>query len=216
MAHQIATLADLELDSKKEFHIVEEICEWERAAYGDGLHRVPHKFIECVKKNRTGFVVAMSGDDLIGYADLWQLQSHFYSRLRTGEADEESLAEQHVLSPADARSDAWYVGSMIISEQFRSANRIASVSAFTEICRQLPKILHRHSNFPASILGVGSICVGEDSSFGAKLFTSWGFAPVVAAEHAIDTRPRYEKQLRMMSDTECFSFRSKQSGRVNI
>jgi hypothetical protein len=199
----IATLSELQLSREQEYRFIEEICDWERIAYGDGLHRQPSAFHACVEKNRSGFIVAVSDNKLLGYADVWQLELGFYSRLRVGLIDEESLAASVILSSSDAPSGLWYVGSMICEAEFRKTGGLAAALLFAKLCSYLPIFFARQPKYPASVLGVGS------SSFGEKLLCRWAFTPVLAANNAIDIRPRYEKTLRSASDASCFIIRSK-------
>lgn len=199
----VATLSDLNLSRPEEYRIVEQICDWERVAYGEGLHRRPESFFPCIEKNRSGFIVARSGKRLLGYADLWQLSPSFYAGLKIGEIDEESLSVSSVLATNDQPSGLWYVGSMICEAEYRKSSGLAGALLFAEICNYLPKFFSMQSRYPASILGVGS------SSFGEKLLTKWAFSPVMKSNSAIDHRPRYEKTLFCANDAACFVIRAR-------
>lgn len=190
------SFTQLALNESVEREIVSTICEWERLAYGEGKHRTVDSFYECVKRNRTGFFVLRQETRLIGYADVWELSSDFYSKLRVGTIDEESLAAEHILGRTDERSSLWYIGSIITDPEIRAARPVAGAMAFASICNVLPEFFREHSKFPAKILGVGS------STFGKKLLTRWGFSPVTSDGLAIDLRPRFEKSMKLPIDAD--------------
>jgi hypothetical protein len=135
---------------------------------------------------------------LVGYADIWELPSDFYSKLKNGTIDEESIAAKYILSRSDQRSSLWYIGSIITDPSLRASRPIAAALAFTSICNVLPSFFSINSHFPAKVLGVGS------SQFGKKLLTKWGFSPVSSAPNAIDLRPRFEITLDAPENADAF------------
>lgn len=198
MKTTVRSLAHLDLSEAKERTTIATICEWERLAYGEGKHRTTDAFHDCVKKNRTGFFVINGETGLVGYADIWQLPSDFYSKLKIGTIDEESIAAKYILSGLDQRSSLWYIGSIITDPSLRASRPMAAALAFTSICNVLPSFFRSNSQFPAKVLGVGS------SQFGKKLLTRWGFAPVSSAPNAIDLRPRFEITLNVPKNADAF------------
>ena len=190
------SLAQLTLSEAAEREIVGTICDWERLEYGEGKHRTADAFYDCVKKNRTGFFIIRDQTKLIGYADVWELPTDFYSALRVGNIDEESIASSFILDRSDKRSSLWYIGSIITNPELRATRPVAGAIAFASICNVLPTFFRAHSEFPAKILGVGS------SPFGKKLLTRWGFLPVKSDLRAIDLRPRFEKSLNHPQDAD--------------
>lgn len=191
-------LSQLNLSEEVEFSYMTTICDWERVEYGEGKHRLPNDLHRCAKKNRTGFFLLLEGDKLVGYADVWELPIDFYSKLRVGIIDEESIADQYILSRSQFRTNLWYIGSIITDPQIRQKQPIVGAFAFASICNALPNFFHEYSEFPAKILGVGS------SPFGKKLLTRWGFSPVNSDSNAIDLRPRFEKIVEKPDDVDVF------------
>ena len=190
------SLAQLTLSQITERDIIGTICEWERLEYGEGKHRTTDAFHDCARKNRTGFFILQNQGKLLGYADVWELPPEFYSRLRVGTIDEESIAANYILNRSDQRSSLWYIGSIITDPELRAARPVAGAMAFASICNVLPSFFRVHSEFPAKILGVGS------SAFGKKLLTRWGFSPVERDPMAIDLRPRFEKVMNLPRDAD--------------
>jgi hypothetical protein len=190
------SLSQLALSEAVEREIISTICDWERLSYGEGKHRTTDAFHDCAKKNRTGFFILWVQNTLLGYADVWELPVEFYSRLRVGTIDEESIAASCILGESDPRSSLWYIGSIIIDPEVRRARPVAGAIAFASICNALPTFFQAHSHFPAKILGVGS------SPFGKKLLTRWGFSPVANDPNAIDLRPRFEKSMSAPTDAD--------------
>lgn len=188
------SLHDLSLGEQREREIISTICDWERLEYGEGKHRTTDAFHSCVRKNRTGFFILLAGSSLVGYADVWELPRDFYSKLRVGTIDEESIAQQYILSRTDQRSGLWYIGSIITDPKVRQSRPIAGALAFAGICNVLPNFFCQYTDFPAKVLGVGS------SPFGKKLLTRWGFSSVKCDPRAIDIRPRFEKIMRCPKD----------------
>jgi hypothetical protein len=192
-AQSLAQLSLSEIDERK---VIATICDWERLEYGEGKHRTTDAFHDCARKNRTGFFVVRDKDKLIGYADVWELPKDFYSKLRVGTIDEESIAAPLVLARSDDRSSLWYIGSIITDPDLRANRPVAGAMTFASICNVLPSFFRLHSEFPARVLGVGS------SAFGKKLLTRWGFMPVKSDPKAIDLRPRFEKLMKRPQDTD--------------
>jgi len=190
------SLTQLDLSESLERKFIATVCEWERIEYGEGKHRIPEAFYLCAKKNRTGFFMLLNGSSLVGYADVWELPEDFYSMLRVGIIDEESIAERYILSRSDSRSGLWYIGSIITDPQIRLERPVGAALAFASICSALPGFFQNYSKFPARILGVGS------SPFGKKLLERWGFAAVARDENAIDLRPRFEKVMERPRDAD--------------
>lgn len=133
---------------------------------------------------------------LLGYADIWELRTTFYSQLRVGTTDEESIAASHILARSEPRTSLWYIGSIITDPELRAKRPTAGAIAFARICNVLPGFFRAYSPFPAKVLGVGS------SAFGKKLLTRWGFSPVESHPRAIDLRPRFEKHMNDPRDAE--------------
>jgi hypothetical protein len=184
------TFNELRRSATAQHHYLTLICKWEEQAYGKGLHRQPEELARCVAKNGAGFIVLFQEDELLAYADVWQLTTDFYERLRVGVIDEESIEARHILSCTDVCTGLWYVGSMIVNPALRQNKPTRAALAFASLCNALPGVFKQHSTFPARVLGVGS------SAFGSKLMKKWGFEPVQADAHAIDLRPRMEKTLQ--------------------
>ena len=180
------------------FHHIQTICTWEEQAYAKDLRRQPEDVMRCYRKNPSGFILLQEADVLLGYADVWQLTSDFYERLKVGVIDEESIHERDILSPTDTVTGLWYVGSMIVSPVLRQEQPTRAALAFASLCGALPEVFKNHGPFPARLLGVGS------SQFGCKLMKKWGFAPVAADEQAIDLRPRMEKIMLTQEDANIF------------
>ena len=178
--------------------LMSTICQWEEQAYGKGLHRQPDELARCVEKNGAGFIVLLEGDELLAYADVWQLTKDFYERLRTGLIDEESIETRDILSCTDSPTGLWYVGSMIVQPALRQKQPTRAAMAFATLCSALPGVFKKNSPFPARVLGVGS------SAFGGKLMHKWGFEHVMADQQAIDLRPRMEKILQTPEATQIF------------
>ena len=184
------------------FAIVEKICNWERIEYGEGNHRIPQSLIDCIDKNDKGFLCAFDGSSLVGYADLWQLESSFYKGLKSGLIFEESLDAEHILTISDPPSLCWYLGSVITEPALRQfhSHSIKAALVLARISAQLPGIF-KGQQFPAKMLGVAS------SDAGKKLLAKWEFLPIKRHESAIDFRPRYEKNMITADDSACFSLR---------
>ena len=199
--HTVAkSLTQLNLVEGVEHEHISTICDWERIEYGEGKHRTPDAFHRCAMKNRTGFFLLLNASGLVGYADVWELPTDFYSKLRGGTIDEESIAAQHILARSEPRSGLWYIGSIITDPKLRRERPTGAALAFVSICNVLPVFFQTYSEFPAKILGVGS------SSFGKKLLTRWGFDPVERDLNAIDLRPRFEKTMSHSNDADALYF----------
>ena len=196
------SLAQLALPYANEQSYIATICDWERIEYGENKHRTIDSFYQCVKKNRTGFYLQLNHGKLIGYADIWELQPDFYSMLKSGTIDEESIAAKYVLGRTEPRTGLWYIGSIITDPKMRLEHPIGAAFVFRSICNALPQFFQEHSVFPAKILGVGS------SAFGKKLLARWGFKRVDSDPNAIDFRPRFEKNMTKPSDADTLGFRS--------
>lgn len=192
------TLSNLTLTEQQEYRIIEEICDWERQAYGEDKHRTPVKFFECIKKNRTGFFISTHGGALVGYADVWQLRNDFYEGLKAGLIEEEALDSTAVLPETETGSNLWYIGSMIIEAEFRKKSPVAAAFTFAALSNSLPNFFREKSEFPAKVLGVGS------SPFGQKLLNKWQCTAITEHRNAIDHRPRFEKSLNRLGDEDCF------------
>ncbi len=192
------TFNELRPSATEQHHYLTLICQWEEQAYGKGLHRRPDELAPCVAKNGAGFIVLLQEDELLAYADVWQLTKDFYERLRVGVIDEESIEARDILSCTDDCTGLWYVGSMIVNPALRQKQPTRAALAFASLCNALPGIFKIHSPFPARVLGVGS------SAFGSKLMKKWGFGPVQADVHAIDLRPRMEKTLQSAEAANIF------------
>ncbi|MFM0053716.1 hypothetical protein [Caballeronia grimmiae] len=187
-----------EISSAVKNSFVREICEWERQEYGEGKHRTPDQLSECANKNPFGLFLAFRNDELLGYADIWQLDKQFYDGLRVGKILEEALSANVVQSTSDVPSSCWYIGSIIVSAKLRAQNKVGAALTFASLCNELPNFFQNNSHFPAFVLGVGS------SPFGAKLLNRWKFSPVVSDDDAIDLRPRFEKNMRNPDDALSF------------
>lgn len=194
----VQSLAALRLNQAVEYRILEEICEWERLEYGEGKHRIPDALQQCVEKNREGFLLILRDSKLIAYADVWELNSDFYSKLKIGEELEESLSHHHIIAPKDEKSGKWYIGSIITAPDFRREHPSAAALAFVAICNALPRFFACQKKYPATVLGVGS------SAFGQRLLSRWEFESIQRSERAIDLRPRFEKGLASTHSAECF------------
>ncbi len=174
--------------------IVETVCSWEKMEYGEGNHRTSDNLYICIQKNDTGFFCAIEDGVLLGYADVWQLQTKFYDRLVLGVSAEEEIAPEHILRVENEGSSCWYIGSIITRPTLRQEREMKAALVFSKICNE---ISNHFSNTlcPARILGVGS------TVFGNKLLRRHGFLPVTPSPIAIDLRPRYEKTLAFESDS---------------
>ncbi|PUE06702.1 hypothetical protein B9Z51_12175 [Limnohabitans sp. T6-5] len=114
------TFNELRLSATAQHHYLTLICQWEEQAYGKGLHRQPDELARCVGKNGAGFIVLLQEDELLAYADVWQLTTDFYERLRVGVIDEESIEARDILSCTDDCTGLWYVGSMIVNPRLEA------------------------------------------------------------------------------------------------
>ena len=198
MSFIIDSLANLTLTHTAEHQYLCTICEWERLAYGEGFHRTPDVLHACADKNNTGFFLLIENEELIGYIDIWQLASAYYADLRLGNIYEESLCSDFIRSSDDVPTYMWYIGSLIVSPKLRKESPAKSSLVFASLWNALPRFIKARAEFPSHLLGVGS------SSFGQKLMTRCGFAPVTAAATAIDLRPRYEARIFQPSDVDKF------------
>lgn len=194
--HLARSLRELNLTEHMEYQFISKICDWERIEYGEGKHRTADILYECVKKNKHGFFILSNNSQLIGYADVWELEADFYDKLLTGVADEESLDKSNVLNRTEARTGLWYIGSIITDPKLRIKKSNRAAFAFVAICNAIPQFFKNHSIYPAKVLGVGS------SDFGKKLLTKWGFEPIQHDENAIDLRPRFEKTMLVPEDAD--------------
>ena len=177
--------------------ILNQICEWERLSYGDGLHRIPSVLNDCILKSSRGFLCAFQGSEFVGYTDIWELHVDFYSLLRVGLKQEEELASKYILGTEDKKSGCWYIGSIITSPSIRDRKDNSSSVVFQSLSAKIAPILAT-STLPAKCLSVGS------TPFGSKILRSLGFQPIKTDIAAIDLRPRFEKVLLSCSDADSF------------
>jgi hypothetical protein len=184
----VAPLGTLNFSTVQRLKIAQSVCDLERVEYGEGKHRQPDVFAGLIEKNDAGLICAMDGDKLVGYTDVWQLQTRFYDELLCGVKAEEEICSDFVLSKNDANTGCWYIGSVITDAFFRENSPYRSAQTFSEILRQAYLYFDK-VNPPAKVMGVGS------TVFGRKLLDNHGFKPVVPSSQATDLRPRYQKTL---------------------
>jgi hypothetical protein len=130
------------------------------SSYGKGLHRQPDNLVPCVDKNGAGFIVEQQSEELLAYADVWQLTKQSYECLRTVVIDEESTQASHILSCTETHTVLSCVGSMIVEPALRENYPTRVAMTFDSLCSALPSVFKKHSPFPVHVLGVGSFAFG--------------------------------------------------------
>ena len=176
------------------------ICDWERIAYGENLHRHPAQLLEWIHVNGSGFLCCVdNGETLLGYADLWAIEDTLYDSLKAGLTLEEEVPSSSLLDPHQTlTAKNWYIGSIITDPHLRDHSPETSRNAFRAIRYGMSNYFAKLYTYPAEVLGVGSSKKGQD------ILTRWNFKPVDMAPHPVDTRPRYRLTLNSAEDALFF------------
>jgi hypothetical protein len=191
------------LSETQSIEVFNQISNWEKESYGDNRFRTACELSACVEKDNTGLYLAFYKNELVGSIDIWQLTENFYAELRSSLVVEEALSPEVIISPMDKQTNLWYVGSMIISDEFSQIYPVRSALLFKRLCTCIRNHLI-NKTYPLSILGAGS------SEIGQKTLLRWGFSLIAADENAIDTpdRPRFEKKLAFLDGSKTYDLRS--------